>query len=305
MIDYRAIRGFNYQPSYAGSLAMIWTNFDRAAWDREVGWSKRFGTTMLRVWLDWHAWVAMQESFYDRVEEALGVLGAHGVTMMPVLFNRWNDRTWPMGMVNERDLASADWSFTKFRSYVDGLMKRFGADRRVAIWDLCNEPQAPHRDAETNLREAVWLSHVAGWVRAGSKVPVTIGTMNDDNVRIYAPLQDVISFHPYCEGPGKMEERVAAAKSIGEYYGKPILCTEACKGSFNDAKRGAQAREDIGTLERHGIGWIVWQLMAGRFITGNKERTDNNALDFMEGYMPFLLEDGTTRPGHEWLERAT
>lgn len=109
-----------------------------------------------------------------------------------------------MGGVNDRDLASADWSFATFRAYVGGPLERFGADPRVSIWDLCNEPHA---------------------------------------------------------------------------------------------------REDIETLERHGIGWIVWQLVEGRFITGNKERTDNNALDFMEGFMPFILADGSMRPRHERPER--
>ena len=32
------------------------------------------------------------------------------------------------------------------------------------------------------------------------------------------------------------------------------------------------------------------------------ERTDSNSLHPGQGHMPFILQDGTIRPGHEWLE---
>jgi len=301
-MDYSTIRGFNYQPGYAGSLQMIWTHFDRRAWEREVGWSKRFGTNMLRVWLDWHAWVAAGDAMFDALAHALDVFADNDIRMMPVLFNRWNDWALPMGMVADRDLMTTGYGFEKFEPYVQGLMKRFGDDERVAIWDLCNEPQAPAQGADLNFREMVWLARVADWVRASSTKPITVGTMVDDSVRIYAPLADVISFHPYTSKPGEMAQQCVAHKTIAADYGKPLICTEACKGAFDDHERGAQARDDVEALDNHGIGWLVWQLVEGRFITGSRERTDSNSLHPGEGYMPFILKDGTTRPGHEWLE---
>ena len=53
--------------------------------------------------------------------------------MMPVLFNRWNDRNLPMGMVTERDLTTGGYDFAKFQHYVHALMERFGHDDRVMM----------------------------------------------------------------------------------------------------------------------------------------------------------------------------
>ena len=108
--------------------------------------------------------------------------------MMPVLFNRWNNVALPMGMVADRDIATGGYGFEKFEPYVQGLMNRFGNDDRVAVWDLCNEPQAPRLGADLNFREILWLSRVADWVRQSSDKPITVGTGKNDNVRVYAPL---------------------------------------------------------------------------------------------------------------------
>jgi len=90
---------------------------------------------------------------------------------------------------------------------------------------------------------------------------------------------------------------------IAEAFGKPLICTETCCGSFDDQERGALAKDNIETLERHKIGWVAWVLCEGKFISTNRACVDSNAVRPNEGYMPFILKDGKTRPGHEWLER--
>ena len=301
-INYGKIRGFNYQPSYGGTLQYIWTGFDRKVWEREVPWCKRFGANMLRIWLDWQAYLAVGDTFLDSVAQALDVLGKHDLQMMPVLFNRWNDPRYPHGGVGDRDLTTGDVS--KFWPYIDALMKRFGSDPRVAIWDLCNEPQAPwNRFGEVNDAEARWLKAAIERTRAATKKPITVGTMGGDNVERFSDLVDVISFHPYTDRIGHMDDLCDTHVKLAAKYGKPLICTEACRGSFDDQERGRQVRDDVEALERHHIGWLLWQLCESRFVTGNRERTDDNALHPGQGYMPFVLSDGTTRPGHEWLER--
>lgn len=52
MHDYSHIRGFNYQPSYAATLQAQWLCFDRAVWEREVAWSKRFATNIAFILKD-------------------------------------------------------------------------------------------------------------------------------------------------------------------------------------------------------------------------------------------------------------
>ena len=301
--DYRAIRGFNYQPGHSSHLQYTWTAFDADAWEREVPYAVRFGSNMLRIWLDWSAYLAVGEKMLNHMDRALEILDADGMTMMPVLFNRWNDTNYPAGGVTEANLRVAGWNFAPFMPYIDALAERFGDDDRIAVWDLCNEPQAPGPNADTALREYTWMARVGDRLRAKTAKPITIGTTVYDNVRMFAPLVDVITFHPYSREIGGMASLCEDHCRIAEEYDKPLICTETCVGSLDDEERGLLARDCIETLERFDIGWLAWQLCSGRFVTGSRERTDSNAVRPGEGYMPFVLPDGSTRPGHEWLER--
>jgi len=302
-MQYSELRGFNYQPGYSAHLQYTWTNFDRAAWEREVPFSLRFGANVLRVWLDWSAFLAVGKTMLDALEEALTVLSKHGLRMMPVLFNRWTDARYPAGGVSNDDLKRSDYAFRKFRPYVEGIMERFAQDERVFMWDLCNEPQAPGEAPEISLRETVWLMSVADTVRGHSPTaPITIGSMTYDYVSLAAPLVDVISFHPYANNKDEMKKLCEDHLEIARMFGKPLICTETCKGSLDDEERGRLARSCIETLERYDIGWLAWQLVEGQFVTASRDRTDTNAVRPNEGYMPFVLADGSTRPGHEWLE---
>jgi hypothetical protein len=301
--DYSQIRGFNYQPSYSSHLQYTWTHFDAAIWEREVPWATRFGSNMLRLWLDWSAYLALGDALADRIDTALGILERSGLRAMLVLFNRWVDPIYPAGGVSDNDLRTSGWGFEKFDAYIDLLAARFGADPRVGLWDLCNEPLGPGWNAQDILfREHVWLAHVADRIRRRSRIPVTVGAMTCDFVLQTASLCDVISFHPYPHHIGEMEQLCRDHLDIAARFGKPLICTETCCGSLNDAERGALARDNIETLERHGIGWLAWHLCESRFVTGSRMKTDSNAVRPGEGYMPFVLADGRTRPGHEWLE---
>lgn len=299
-MQWSEMRGFNYQPSYSAHLQYIWTGFDPVVWEREVMWSKRFGTNTLRVWLDWSAYLVLGDALLDRVETALSILDRHGIKMMPVLFNRWWDGKYPAGGVTDADLRQSSWRFEKFAPYVDALMARFGADPRIVLWDLCNEPWGA--DQVVEHRQHVWLANMAARVRLGSRIPLTIGSMTYDSVEHYAALVDVISFHPYPHAIGEMEGLCQHHLALARYHAKPLICNETCCGSFDDHERGRLAQDNLETLTRHGIGWTAWMLCAGKFVSGSRERVDSNSIRPNEGFMAFILGDGSTRPGHEWLE---
>jgi len=301
LTSWAKLRGFNYQPGYSAQLQYTWTHFDSTYWEREVPWALRFGTNTLRVWLDWGAYLAIGDTLYEHLDRALIVLDRAGIRMVPVLFNRWTDPRFPAGGIADQDLRSGLPAFAKFFPYVDGLLERFGDDSRIALWDLCNEPQAPGPTPEVALHEVRWLATLAERVRRRSTIPVTIGTMVGDNVATFAPLVDVISFHPYPKTADGMEPLCREHLALAEQFGKPLLCTETCVGSLDDHERGTMAQAHLEMLEQYDIGWLAWQLVTGPFVTGSRNRTDSNAVRPGEGYMPFLLENGATRPGHEWL----
>lgn len=299
MMDWQAMRGFNYQPSYGATLAGIWMDFDRSVWQREVGWARRFGSNTLRIWLDWSTFLHMGDALMDRFGEALEVLDSHGQKAMPVLFNRWVDWRYPAGGISDNDLMCSGWGFEKFDAYVEAIGRRFGDDSRIVLWDICNEPANSVISADLRHREQVWLTTMTGLLKRHTAIPVTIGAMNYDFVQQTAGLGDVLSFHPYT---GPIEKLCLDHLAIARRFGKPLVCTETCCGSFDDQERGRLAQDYIRGLERHQIGWIAWQLCEGRFVSGNRGRVDSNSVRPNEGYMPFVLADGTTRPGHEWLE---
>lgn len=304
MQDYSHIRGFNYQPSYAATLQAQWLYFDRAVWEREVAWSKRFATNTLRIWLDWHAFIQMGDELLNRLDQALDVLAKNNIKAMVVQFNRWVDWKFPAGGISDNDLWHSDWAFSKFLPYVDRLAARFGQDERIIMWDICNEPSQCSPPSEVMpLREQVWLTTMCDMLRKRSAILITIGTMTGDFVKRLAGVVDVLSFHPYPHTISEMEICCQEHLSIAKAFRKPLICTETCCGSFNDHERGALAKGTLQTLEQNKIGWIAWMLCEGKIISGNRERVDDNAMRPAEGYMAFILKDGRTRDGHEWLEQ--
>lgn len=120
------------------------------------------------------------------------MFAAHGIAVVPVLFNRWRDPVCDFGGVPLDHLlphASA-WSRTDdlfadpladgpdvapvqriFRRYLLDVVTAHADDERVWAWDLCNEPLmgAYVHDEDSPLRTAElrWLR----WCRAWSWPP--------------------------------------------------------------------------------------------------------------------------------------
>lgn len=139
-------------------------------------------------------------------------------------------------------------------------------------------------------------------VKRYSTIPMTVGSMMYDYVDQLAGLGDVVCFQPYARKIHDMDQHCHHHLAIAKRMGKPLICTETCCGSFNDEERGKLAEDNIRSLERHKIGWIAWHLCEGRFVSATRNRIDSNSVHSDEGYMPFVLADGTTRPGQKWLE---
>jgi len=303
--DWATLRGFNYMPSYSGNLQYTWTNFDLRAWEAEVPYARRFGSNALRIWLDWHAFLCAESQTLNAIDMALDILERNDLRMIPVLFNRWTDPRYPAGGISTENLSAFEEpeespGTARFRPYVDSILDRYAEDPRIILWDLCNEPLSPHCVA-TEL-ETRWLTDVAGWIRARSDIPITIGTMRNEYFEHWAPLVDVLSLHAYPRAIGEMSSICESHLALARSWNKPLIVTETCVGSLDDAERAALARDSLETLDRFGIGWQAWHLCSGALVTASRERTDSNSVRPEEGYMAFVLPNGQTRPYHEWLE---
>jgi hypothetical protein len=92
--------------------------------------------------------------------------------------------------------------------------------------------------------------------------------------------------------PNLVEESFEFAKKLG----KPMICTECCWGAMDDdAERARIVRANLQALKQYGIGFFPHALWT------------SGVADLHKGglYMPFILEDGSLRPGHEVYNEFT
>lgn len=283
--------GANFTPSTAINQLEMWqaSTFDPATIDRELGWAASIGFNTARVFLHDLLWQQDSTGFLDRMEQFLRIADRHHIRPMFVLFDAvWDPQPrlgpqrqpvphlhnsgWVQspGAAILRDTARLD----ELRPYVQGVIRRFGRDRRVLAWDLFNEPDNVNRPAyiayEPLNKEAAafaLLRKAFAWAREVDPAqPLTAGPWKGDwlDASSQAPItafmieqSDVISFHSYDDST-RVERLVIAL----ERQGRPILCTE-----YMARPRGSTFRHILPVLQRHGVGAFNWGLVFGKTQT--------------------------------------
>lgn len=254
-----AVRGVNYVPSSAVNATQMWLEFDGPTIDRELGLAEALGLNSIRVFVQYLAYEHDPGLFLDRFEQLLRMAGAHGLSVMPVLFDDcWLPEPFLGSQAPEprpgihnpywqRSPGRRRMSF-EFRpvlqGYVEAILGRFGGDHRVVAWDLYNEPRS---DDES----VALLKDVFGWARAvGPSQPLTAcwyGSL----------LSDVTSIHFYTS-PTRQPDEARRVIESARSYDRPVVATEAL-GRPNHG----ELQEIIPLFGRHGIGWYLWELMIG------------------------------------------
>lgn len=310
--DYENIRGFNYVPSYAFVLNDVMDLFNEQVWDREFGYAKNFNANSLRIWVSCVSYHRNPTRFIKDFNKALCLAEKHKLTIMPTLYNRWVDANYPFGQLDLAQVLTPQATLNEHCKYVSQFVSAFRFDPRIVMWDICNEPYCyPYSNEssitqEFRMRETSFFKMIITAARKAEPTqPLTIGTcgpIEHNDIEIF-DLVDVISFHPY---PGwwndGYEKETDSYIDLANKRDKPLLCTETCQGSLDDQVRQDCITKSIGVLQRKGIGWYAWQLCAGEMVSARRDRTDTNAKPGDRGYMCFVLEDGSVRPGHEIIK---
>jgi len=273
------IKGANYLPRTAVNTTEMWqaSTFDPDIIDQELSWAEQAGYNSMRVFLQYLVWENDPEGFKKRLHEFLSIANNHHIRIMLVTFDDCafdagrgpylGKQAEPIpGVHNSRWTPSPGHERVKDRStwpnlerYIKDLMREFGQDKRVLIWDLYNEPRV-WRGSEYNslpLVEAAFR-----WAReVGPSQPLTVGVAWGRRFyggiqRIYE-LSDLLSFHGYGE-PNDVREQIA----ICNIYHRPVLCTEWL------FRQGGNTFDAILPIfaEEH-IGWYHWGLVAGKTQT--------------------------------------
>jgi hypothetical protein len=150
--------------------------------------------------------------------------------------------------------------------YVKELLKHFKDDRRIAVWDLYNEPANSVGDPITGSRRAInsipLLNAVFEWARSvqGLTQPVTVGVWTDreDLNQCILERSDIVTFHGYMAPEKGLLARIEKCKALG----RPVICTEwLARGA------GSTFAACLPVFRQHCAGAINWGLVSGKTQT--------------------------------------
>jgi len=187
---------------------------------------------------------------------------------------------------------------------MDRIVGKHFDDPHILLWDLCNEPFNNAFGEPMQGMMLDWLNecYIACKHRA-AQAPIAVGACPAlEQISLLEPISDVITFHPYFAWNEWVPERSMFADFVDQCTefanscGKALLATETCWGSLDDAQRADTLKFELGELSKRGIGFTAhlmchsWVADAHRRWTGQYQAA---------GYMAFINQDGSIRPGHE------
>lgn len=298
------INGFNYQPSWGYNGLTVWgEKFDAKKYREELTLGKKYFPKFnaVRVWLSWSAYRANPEQCIRNFQQAVDICGELDLLVVPVIFNRWTGN--PIWDRVENPELTADFDKT-FVPFVKALVEPMKGDLRILVWDLCNEPynEPAFFEAETQ-----WLTKVRGAVKQyDPQALICVGTMPGvEHLTRCGHLQDILTPHLYVPlyafppktTPAKLQDTLVPFSVVAESFelakklGKPMMSTECCWGAEGHAERASIVRANLQALKQYKIAFFPHALYTSGVADLHK---------YKEGlYMPFILEDGSLRPGHD------
>ena len=281
--------GFNYVTSTAVNSTEMWQfdTFDIETINKELAVAAEMGFNSCRVFLQFLVWESERNGFLDTFDKFLAIACKHGISVMPILFDdcafsgnepflgKQHDPV--TGVTNSRwtpspgsVIADDPEKIGVLEEYVQSIVKRFGDDSRVLMWDVYNEPGNNGRGEKSIL----FLQNAFDWVRKCDPVqPVTAGAWDRDKQTAWdtecLALSDVISFHDY-ESIGRTKEHVAFLRE----FERPIFCTEWLLRQNNNT-----FMIHLEFFKKNNISAYNWGLVEGKTQTYLSWVQENNPVE--------------------------
>lgn len=283
--------GSNYIPATAINELEMWQaeSFDPARIDKELGWAESLGLNTMRVFLHDLPWQQDRAGFKRRIDAFLRTAARHHIKPVFVLFDSCWDPNPHLGRQHppQPGVHNSGWvqspgaaalqdpaRYPRLERYVKEVVAAFASDRRIAAWDLWNEPDnvntgsyhdlEPRNKVELILR---LLPKVFDEARsAHPSQPLTSGVWKGDwsaeetlgpMERVQLDRSDVISFHSYGK-PDEFEKRVQWLQR----YHRPLLCTEYLARGNGSTFQGV-----LPIAKQYHVAAINWGLVAGKTQT--------------------------------------
>lgn len=222
----------------------------------------------------------LQSAVFDDIARALDIVGDDDLRLVPVLF----DFHWarPARVVNGVQLGGRAWMLRDPVArhaltvrVVDPVLARFGRDPRIAMWDLCNEPdwmaQASWppgaRVRRFTLRQ--WFAELMLHVRGASAHPVTVGLATARGLSLVKGLHlDVLQVHWY-----DRHQRRAPLEQCPSRPGHPPC--PVILGEFPSANSERPPAQILATAHAAGYaGAWGWSLLADDTATARDALLD-------------------------------
>jgi hypothetical protein len=268
------LRGSDFIPSTAINQLEMWQaeTFDTATINRELGYAQSIGLNSMRVYLHHAAWEVDPAGFKDRVHTYLTIADKRGISTLFVFFDDCWNPTYKTGkqpdpkpgihnsgwVRDPGDLIYEDSTLTaKLEVYVKDVLKHFGNDKRIVLWDLYNEPG----NSNYGNRSMPLLQKVFQWGReVNPSQPLSVGVWNKELLDLNTfqlENSDVITYHNYME-PKVHQEWIDSLRT----YGGPLICTE-----YMARTRNSTFANTLPMLKKENIGAYNWGLVAGKTNT--------------------------------------
>ncbi len=268
------INGANFIPSTAINQLEMWqeSTFDPETIDKELGWAEDIGFNTMRVYLHSIAYKQDREGFKDRMEEYLKIADNHNIKTIIVFFDDvWNKSpeagkqpdpkpgTHNSGWVQDPgDPAyKLKENFPELEMYVKDILRTFGSDQRVLLWDLYNEPgNSGKLTTSMDLLQSIFK-----WAReVGPEQPISAGIWRWDfeELNQFQILNsDIITYHDY-EEPNLHRRVLRLLKT----HDRPLICTE-----YMARTRNSRFSNIMPMLKKENVGAINWGLVSGKTNT--------------------------------------
>jgi hypothetical protein len=284
--------GCNYTPSTAINELEMWQapTFDPKTIDRELGWAHQLGFNSVRVFLHNLLWEQDSVGFLNRMDQFLKTAEQNHIKVVFVIFDSCWDPNPTLGQQRAprpfvhnsgwvqcpgREYLGHPERLDELKPYVQGVIGHFRNDKRIAFWDIYNEPDNIMNDSTYGKQEPackessanLLLKKAFSWSREINPAqPLTSGVWKGDYLgnggfsqteEAQLTQSDIITFHNY----GRIEDVKKCIASLSR-FGRPILCTE-----YMARPNGSTFDPILGCLREAGVGAYNWGFVSGKTQT--------------------------------------